>query len=107
MSTRANIFIRNDYDDDEKVIIYHHYDGYPEGVGKDLTRILHTFCQENHTTTSKEELARYICDSDGDFHIMTPCVAIDAEYNYEINLTKRRVEWVHLYTGEQEWLCYF
>lgn len=107
MSTRANIFIRNDYGDDEKVVIYHHCDGYPEGVGKVLTRILHKFSTENHSTVSKEELANYICSSDKEFRITTPCMAGDAEYIYEINLSKRRVEWEGLYIGEQEWLCDF
>ena len=107
MSTRANIFIRNDYDDHEKVVIYHHYDGYPEGVGKDLTNILHKFSKEKHANVSKEELANYICNSDSDYCITTPYEAGDAEYIYEINLAKHRVEWERLYTGEQEWLCNF
>lgn len=107
MSTRANIFIRNDYDDDEKEVLYHHCDGYPEGVGKDLTRILNKFSEEIHSTVSKEDLANYICNSDNDFRITTPYVAGDAEYIYEIYLVKRRVDWEHLYTGEQEWLCNF
>ena len=107
MSTRANIFILNDYGDDEKVVIYHHCDGYPEGVGKVLTRILHKFSTENHSTVSKEELANYICSSDKEFRITPPCMAGDAEYIYEINLSKRRVEWEGLCIGEQEWLCDF
>lgn len=107
MSTRANIFIRNDYDDDEKVVLYHHCDGYPDGVGRDLTNILNKFRKENHSTVSKEELANYICNNDSDFRNTTPCEAADAEYIYEINLAKRRVEWEGLYTGEQDWLCDF
>ena len=107
MSTRANIFIRNDYDDDEKVVLYHHCDGYPEGVGRDLTNILHKFSKEKHANVSKEELANYICNSDNDFRNTTPCEAGDTEYIYEINLAKHRVEWERLFTGEQEWLCFF
>ena len=107
MSTRANIFIRNDYDDQEKVVIYHHYDGYPEGVGKDLTSILHKINKEKHTKVTKEELANYICNNNNDYRITTPFEAADAEYIYEINLAKRRVEWEGLYNGEQEWLCNF
>ena len=107
MSTRANIFIRNDFDDNEKVVIYHHRDGYPEGVGKDLTNILHKFNKEKHANVSKEELASFICNNDSDFRIITPFEAADAEYIYEINLAKRSVKWEGLYNGEQEWLCNF
>ena len=85
MSTRANIFIRNDFDDNEKVVIYHHRDA----------------------NVSKEELASFICNNDSDFRIITPFEAADAEYIYEINLAKRSVKWEGLYNGEQEWLCNF
>jgi len=107
MSTRANIFIRNDYDDRDKVILYHHCDGYPDGVGRDLRSILSNIPQETNETLTKESLAEYICEKDSYFRITTPFVAGDAEYNYEINLSKRRVDWEHLYTGNQEWLCDF
>ena len=56
---------------------------------------------------NKQELAKFICDKDPEFHITTPCIAADAEYIYEINLSKRRVDWEHLYTGEMDWLCDF
>lgn len=107
MSTRANIFIRNDYDDNEKVVIYHHYDGYPEGVGKDLTCILQKFSKEKHVNVSKEELANFICNSDSNFRITTPFETADVEYIFEINLVRHSVEWTGLYNGEQEWLCNF
>lgn len=105
MSTRANIFIRNKYGDREKEIIYHHCDGYPEGVGRDLTRILQSLPNDTLETISKHELAEFICEKDSYFSITTPHEAGDAEYVYEIDLSKRRVDWEHLYTGEQEWLC--
>ena len=107
MSTRANIFIRNDYDDNEKEVVYHHYDGFPEGVGRILTNILRKFSKDTDTKASKQELAHYICESDNDFIITTPCVAADAEYNYKINLALQRVIWENLNSGEQEWLCDF
>lgn len=107
MSTRANIVIRNDYDDKEKVVIYHHCDGYPEGVGKDLTSILQKYSENEHANATKEELANFICNADSDFRITTPFENADAEYIYEINSAKRHVEWERVYNGEQKWLCNF
>lgn len=107
MSTRANIFIRNSYDDREKEVIYHHCDGYPEGVGRTLSQILRSIPKDVRESLTKLSLAEYICEKDSDFQITTPCMAADAEYIYEVCLDKRRVDWEHLYTGEQEWLCDF
>jgi hypothetical protein len=108
MSTRANIFIRNNYDDYDKEILYHHCDGYPEGVGRDLRIILQKFAEEYpDVTLTKRLIADYICKSDEQFEITTPNRAADAEYNYEINLEKRRVDYEHVYTSHVEWLCDF
>ncbi len=108
MSTRANIFIRNNYDDRDKEILYHHCDGYPEGVGRDLRIILQKFAQEYpDVTLTKRLLGEYICKSDEQFKITTPYIAADAEYVYEINLEKRRVDYENLYTSEVDWICNF
>jgi len=107
MSTRANIYIRNNYEDRDKEVLYHHYDGYPKGVGRDLIRILAALPRECNESLTKQSLAKYICDSDSLFEITTPAVAGDAEYIYEIDLSRRRVEWTRLFTGEQDWLCDF
>ena len=40
MSTRCNIIIKDRRD---KIILYHHHDGYPSGVGSDLKKYLATF----------------------------------------------------------------
>ena len=44
MPTRANIIIRENTTGTE-VVLYSHYDGYPDGVGKDLKNTLSDFCQ--------------------------------------------------------------
>lgn len=106
MSTRANVFIRNDYDDREKEVIYHHCDGYPNHLGKILTNILQQFSLEKGSSkVSKKELAQFICDKDNDFRITTPYEAGDAEYNYEIYLSERRAYWEEVYSGNEDWLC--
>lgn len=41
MSTRATIKLKQNFEEEELVVnIYHHHDGYPEGVGEDLKRRL-------------------------------------------------------------------
>jgi hypothetical protein len=62
MSTRANIYIRESNDDREKEILYHHCDGYPEGVGRTLRSILHKLPKEGTMTLTKQSLAKFICD---------------------------------------------
>ncbi len=42
MSTRAHIRIK---DGDEQIMLYHHHDGYPEGVGRDLKKFLSEKCK--------------------------------------------------------------
>ena len=43
MATRANIIIRENMSDTE-VVLYSHYDGYPDGVGLDLKNTISKFC---------------------------------------------------------------
>lgn len=43
MSTRANIIIRENMSDTE-VVLYSHFDGYPNGVGLDLKNTISKFC---------------------------------------------------------------
>lgn len=116
MSTRANIYIRKSYCDRGKEILYHHYDGYPKGVGRDLTRILDRLPKDSEDKVlpeylDKKRLAEFICEQDSDFKITTPYSAGDAEFEYEINIEKRRVDWyatsVSSRSGEEEWLCDF
>lgn len=116
MSTRANIYIREFCGDKEKEILYHHCDGYPKGVGRDLTRILDRLPKDSEGKVlpeylNKKRLAEFICEQDSYFRITTPYIAGDAEFEYEINLEKRRVDWyatsVSSREGEQDWLCDF
>ena len=43
MSTRAHIRIIEDY---EQIMLYHHSNGYPEGVGSDLKKFLQENCKD-------------------------------------------------------------
>jgi len=116
MSTRANIFIRESQDDREKECVYHHCDGYPEGLGRVIRSILSHLPKDANGEVlsdylSKERMAKFICEQDSDFKITTPYIAVDSEFNYEIDLQRRRVDWyatsVNSRHGEQDWLCDF
>lgn len=68
MSTRCNVIIKN-YDESGEPIqyqLYHHHDGYPEGVGADLMEYIKEI-QANEDKgvqilSSCEKLAEYLCD---------------------------------------------
>ena len=107
MATRANVFIRDSKSDREKEILYHHWDGYPSGVGVILAGILNTIPKETSSLLTKSRLAQLINNKNGEFEITTPNEIPGAEYIYEIDLSLRRVDWRHLETGQQEWLCDF
>lgn len=40
MSTRCNLIIKSGYRDNSRFILYHHHDGYPEGVGVQLKKVI-------------------------------------------------------------------
>jgi len=116
MSTRANVFIRGSQGDREKEVLFHHCDGYPEGVGRYLARILEKLPKDAEGNVQpeylqKKRMAEFICEQDNDFQITTPCSAGDSEFDYEIDLQKRRVDWYATSwtsrRGEQDWLCDF
>lgn len=107
MATRANIFIRDNKSDLDKEVLYHHWDGYPDGVGINLAGILNTIPKDVSKTMTKSSLAGYIHKKNPSFEITTPEEAPDAEYNYEIDLSLRQVDWIYIPTGERNWLCDF
>lgn len=96
MATRANVFIRDSKSDSEKEILYHHWDGYPSGVGVILAGILNTIPKETSCLLTKNRLAQLINNKNGAFEITTPNEIPGAEYIYEIDLSLRRVDWRHL-----------
>ena len=113
MATRANIFIREQHSDQEKQVIYAHWDGFPSGVGRDLERTLSLIQKDVNLKKSllvdREALTAFICQHNPDWLNTTPSVAGDAEYIYEIDLGRRRVDYQHLSINgdvlDEEFLC--
>lgn len=91
MSTRSQIRIKQTFICENKTVyvdLYHHHDGYPEGVGKDLLKRFANASAECH------KLSNY-CDIDyivnelikdaGDEYEFTAYNHLDVEYLYEID----------------------
>ena len=94
-------------------MIYAHWDGYPSGVGRDLERTLRLIREDETLRKSllidKKALAAFICQHNPDWLDTTPSVAGDAEYIYEVDLERRRVDYQHLSINgdvlDEEFLC--
>lgn len=82
MSTRANIVIKHN---NHKVYLYHHHDGYLEGVGADLLHIIDQRCDEMMDCESVERIILEH-NSDGNTYEKTDCIHSDIEYLYTIEL---------------------
>lgn len=92
MSTRCNIIIKDGYTND-RIILYHHDDGYPEGVGVQLRKALSNYqdwqIKEHAFCNLPNELIKDECGlNDREFEI-TPNLHGDIEYCYVINCKAR------------------
>lgn len=88
MATRANIIIRENMSGTE-VVLYSHYDGYPECVGQDLKNTLSDFCQTEKWSINPSNLTAAIMSST-DFH-----------YEYEYKNKSEEISPIH---GDIEYL---
>lgn len=86
MSTRCNIIIK-DYHD--RIILYHHHDGYPSGVGSDLKKYLATFQDWQIRQHGRWEIANGLVKNkaglDDDEYEISPRLHSDIDYCYVIN----------------------
>ena len=79
MSTRAHILIKGG---SEQFYVYHHHDGYPEGVGKDLKSYLNNLKWRWYPDDIVNDLVKGIID---DGYEITSCMHGDEEYLYFID----------------------
>ncbi len=85
MSTRCQIEIIGS---ERSVLLYHHWDGYPEGVGFDLMQRAKKF--KNYTaSTIANELVKNNKEDDG--YEISFCIHTDIEYWYEIDCRKHTI----------------
>ena len=76
MSTRCNIIIKEK--NQEPIYVYHHFDGYPEGVGSELKEILST--RFNEVLTGKN-IENFLYNYDTQYE-KTDSIHGDIEYLY-------------------------
>ena len=93
MVTRANILIK---DAESEVLLYHHYDGYPEGVGNELLDMMSIAKKEQ--LQSPKALAEFICQDESYEHEGEDAtIAPDIEFAYIINLTTKQMEGLNVH----------
>ena len=83
MSTRAAIIVR---DNKSEYNVYHHCDGYPEGVGRELERVYKN-CDQIDAAEAKKRLLEY----DREYRD-TDCIHGDEEYIYVVDTDERKIE---------------
>lgn len=85
MSTRASILIKDN--SESSVRLYHHHDGYPEGVGMDLVERLN----KTFEYYGWEQFANRLVKDSKDEYELTSDIHGDEEYLYEVDVIARTV----------------
>ena len=90
MSTRCNVII-NSAESKTRVILYHHCDGYPEGVGADLKKVYNSLTdyakQDCEMIANRLVKDQYDLKDDG--YEFTTDIHGDIEYLYVIDCSKK------------------
>ena len=102
MSTRATILIREKNEPD--VHIYHHCDGYPEGVGSDLKHYLSSL---KHYEWIANDIATALIKGsavkDDNGYELTSCQHGDEEYAYLIDCDNKTLTCYSIGWDQFEW----
>ena len=85
MATRSNVVITNNKG--EKFYLYHHYDGYPSGVGAKLNKVF----KRSSNFRSANECANFINTIDHSYE-HTANLHNDIEYLYTINIDTNTIQ---------------
>lgn len=108
MSTRATILIKSEKQNEE-IRIYHHCDGYPEGVGNSLKEYLKeqkdwwVYEIANELIKGKckfKSFNKYVSDQ---MYELTPCQHGDEEYAYLIDCDNKTLTCYKIGWNEFDW----
>lgn len=93
MSTRCCLIIKSGYSDNSRIVLYHHHDGYPEGVGVQLKKVLSGYkdwqIREHALRFLPNELVKNEAGlNDNEWEITTE-VHGDIDYLYVLNCKAR------------------
>ena len=100
MSTRATILIREKNEPD--VHIYHHCDGYPEGIGSDLKHYLNSL-KYWESENIANALIKGIAVEDDNGYQLTSCQHGDEEYAYLIDCDNKTLTCYEIGWDQFEW----
>ena len=114
MSTRCNIIIK---DGPSRIILYHHPDGYPMGVGTELRGYLERIHAWHKGLHSAEHIANYLVKGripaplastphDDDEYELTSGLHGDVEYVYVINLRAATLRCYEVTWNEEDHVNY-
>ena len=87
MSTRCNIIVKDKYD---KFWLYHHCDGYPEGVGADLVKRFQGLFEKDEKYFAEDICNELIKDSSDNYEL-TGGEHGDIEYLYTLDLERKEL----------------
>lgn len=114
MSTRCTILIKNE-SEKEEVRLYHHHDGYPEGVGESLKRFLEKKIAKHLWSVSQWDVyqmanqlikgeCKYRDEADPDMgYELTSGQHGDENYGYIIDCDKKQLLCYKLAWDEFDW----
>lgn len=91
MSTRCNVIIKNDKD---FIQLYHHYDGYPAGVGRMLQKCIHDMISMD-ILLDTHPVVEYLCSQNGgsEWELdTTQYLHGDIEFLYIVDLYEKSVK---------------
>ena len=96
MSTRCNVIVKEN--DGKFFQLYHHHDGYPEGVGSDLEEYIKQM--DDECLVDGKKFVYFLCDPKHDdeyeYEGTNVCPHSDIEYLYIIDLQKREISCFHV-----------
>lgn len=86
MSTRCNIIVKDRFNN--RIYLYHHHDGYPEGVGADLKKFFEQYQKwqiQQHGVLLANKLVKNTAGLDDGGYEITTGLHEDIEYLYVLN----------------------
>lgn len=110
MSTRCNIIIQ---DFSDRIILYHHCDGYPEGVGADLKRYMSSLKEWQITQYGSWMIANQLVKNkaglEDETYEISPRLHTDIDYCYVIDCEKATLKcytcrWLEFDEDSQKYL---
>lgn len=85
MSTRCNVILK---EDGKTIYLYHHFDGYPEGVGADLKNMLDEVREKTIPYNIYQWANHLLKNKDDDGYELTSGLHGDIDYYYQIDTVR-------------------